>query len=136
MGPVNWPAVIVAAVLAFFARGLWYGPLFGRVGPEEVGASGLAARANPVRSFGLTLALLIVSAAMLGHMFARIGEGVLHTKPWLYFMMSGGLAVAFVVPALWISQIHRRESTRHTLTDAGYWVVAYLTMGLVFWALP
>ena len=72
---------------------------------------------------------------MMGHMFARVGAGDLGAKPWLYFMMSGGLALAFVVPALWISYSHMRISTRLALIDGGFWLVAYLAMGTVFWAL-
>ena len=66
-------------------------------------------------------------------MFARVGAGTLADKPWLYFMMSGGLALAFVIPALWISFSHIRVPTRVALIDAGYWLSAYLAMGGVFW---
>jgi len=135
MGPVNWLAVMLAAVLAFSVGGLWYGPLLGRAKLEEVGPGGLAARRNPGRTLGLTAALLLVSATMLGHMFARLPASDLGAKPWLYFMMSGGLAVAFVIPALWISYSHQRLSTRLALIDAGYWLVAYLAMGAAFWLL-
>ena len=68
----------------------------------------------------------------VGHFFARVGSDTLGAKPWLYFMMSGGLALAFVIPALWISFSHIRVPTRVALIDAGYWLAAYLTMGLVF----
>ena len=68
-------------------------------------------------------------------MFARLPAGDLAAKPWLYFMMAGGLAVAFVIPALWISYTHQRLSTRLALIDAGYWICAYLAMGAAFWAL-
>ena len=133
MGAIDWLAVVLAAALAFAVGGLWYGPLLGRAKLEEVGPGGLAARRNPARTLGLTAALLLVSATMLGHMFARI-DG-LDARPWLYFMMSGGLAVAFVIPALWISYTHQRLSTRLALIDAGYWIIAYLAMGAAFWLL-
>lgn len=135
MGPVNWLAVVVAAIVAFAVGGLWYGPLFGRAKLEEVGPGGLAARRNPARTLGLTAVLLLISAATLGHMFARLPAEDLAAKPWLYFMMAGGLAVAFVIPALWISYTHQLVSTRLALIDAGYWLVAYLAMGAAFWAL-
>ena len=83
----------------------------------------------------LTALLLLVTATMLGHMFARVGADTLAAKPWLYFMMSGGLAIAFVIPALWISFSHIRVPTRVALIDAGYWLAAYLGMGAVFYAL-
>jgi len=133
MGPVNWFAVIAAALAALMVSAVWYGPLFGRARLEEVGPGGLGVRANPARTVALSAVLLLVSASMMGHMFARVGGDTLSVKPWLYFMMSGGLAVAFVVPSLWISYTHQRISTRLALIDAGFWLVAYLAMGLTFW---
>lgn len=135
MGPMNWLAAVVAAVFAFAVGGLWYGPLFGRAKLEEVGPGGLAARSNPGRTLGITAVLLLVSATMMAHMFARIGSETLAAKPWLFFMMSGGLAAAFVIPALWISYTHQKLSTRLALIDAGYWLVSYLAMGAAFWLL-
>lgn len=133
MGPMNWLAAVLAAVFAFAVGGLWYGPLFGRAKLEEVGPGGLAARSNPGRTLGITAGLLLVSATMMAHMFARVGADTLTAKPWLYFMMAGGLAVAFVIPALWISYTHQRISTRLAMIDAGYWLISYLAMGAVFW---
>lgn len=135
MGPVNWLAVAVAALAAFAIGAIWYGPLFGRAKLEEVGPGGLAARRAPARTLGLTLVLLIITSSMMGHMFARVGDATLSVKPWLYFMMSGGLAIAFVIPALWISYTHQLASTRLALIDAGYWLIAYLGMGGTFWLL-
>ena len=50
-------------------------------------------------------------------------------------MMSGGLALAFFIPEMWISFSHIRVPTRVALIDAGYWLAAYLAMGLVFFVL-
>jgi hypothetical protein len=133
MGPVNWLAVVMAALAALVASGVWYGPLFGRARLEEVGPGGLGVRNAPGRTILLSVALLLVTASMMGHMFARVGQATLAVKPWLYFMMSGGLAIAFVIPSLWISYTHQRISTRLALIDAGYWLAAYLAMGLTFW---
>ena len=135
MGPVDWVAVVAAAIAAFALAALWYGPLFGRAKLEEVGPGGLAARSHPGRTMAITGAMLLLSSSMIGHMFARVGPETLGAKPWLYFMMAGGLALAFVVPALLVSYTHQRLSSRHTAIDAGYWQTAYLAMGAVFWAL-
>ncbi|WP_068073160.1 DUF1761 domain-containing protein [Novosphingobium lentum] len=132
MGPVNWLAVLAATLAAMAVSALWYGPLFGRAKLAEVGPGGLGARTSPARTWALTGVLLLVTATMMGHMFARVGPATLAVKPWLYFMMAGGLAGAFVIPALWISYTHQRISTRLALIDAGFWMVAYLAMGLVF----
>ena len=133
MGPVNWLAVGAAVVAALLASALWYGPLYGRARRDEVGPGGLGSRHAPGRTLAISAVLLSVSASMMGHMFARVGAETLSAKPWLYFMMSGGLAIAFVIPALWTSYAHQRISTRLALIDAGFWLFAYLSMGTVFW---
>ena len=132
MGPVNWFAVFVAAAAAGALAAVWFGPAFGRAKTRKVASGKIAVRSQPEVVLLVTGLLLLVTAAMLGHMFARVGAETLAAKPHLYFMMSGGLAVAFVVPALWISFSHIRVPTKVALIDAGYWVTAYLTLGLVF----
>ena len=133
MGPINWLAVGAAVMAALLASALWYGPLYGRARRDEVGPGGLGSRHAPGRTLAISAVLLSVSASMMGHMFARVGAETLSAKPWLYFMMSGGLAIAFVIPALWTSYAHQRISTRLALIDAGFWLFAYLSMGTVFW---
>ena len=135
MGPVDWFAVVLAAVFAFALGGAWYGPLFGRAKLAGVGPGGLAARSTPAKTMGITAALLLVSATMMGHMLARVGADTLSAKPWLYFMMSGGLALMFVIPALLTSYTHQKISTTVAMIDAGYWLTAYLAMGSAFWLL-
>ena len=135
MGPVNWIAVIAAAVAAGLLALAWFGPAFGRAKTRKVAGGRLMTKAPPERIAALSAVLLLVTATMLGHLFARVGADTLSAKPWLYFMMSGGLAIAFVIPALWISFSHIRVATRVALIDAGYWLAAYLTMGLVFFLL-
>ena len=110
MGPVNWLAVLLAAVVAAAVLWLvWRGPL---------------------RWF---YALQIVPAAMLGHALARIGPDKLAAKPQLYAMQAGGLALAIVIPALWIAGLRSGNSARQTWRDSAAFLAAYLAMGAVFW---
>jgi len=129
MGPVNWIAVILAANLAVAVGIVWYGPLF-RTGRPMLEGQGAAPR-----SYGLTVFVMLLAAAMMGHNFARIGPDTLQAKPWLYWMMSGGLALFFVAPALFLMLARHGVSTHERLVDGGYWIAAFLTMGTVFWAL-
>ena len=132
MGTVNWLAVLVATCAALGFAAVWYGPIHGRARLEEVGPGGLGQRTAPGQTVLLTIAALLISAAMIGHMFARVGPATLTAKPWLFFMMTGGIAGAFVVPALVVNYSNLRVSRRLALIDAGFWMLAYLTMGLVF----
>ena len=129
MGPVNWVAVILAAFLAVVLGIVWHGPLFRTGRPLLEGTDG------PAKSYLSTVVVMQLGAAMLGHNFARIGAGTLHAKPWLYFMMSGGVAAFFVIPALWLAYLRQGRDLRFRLIDCGYWLAAYLVMGATFWAL-
>ncbi len=90
------------------------------------------ARDSGWRSAAGSLLPLLVSSAMLGHNFARIGAETLAVKPWLYLMQSGGLALAFIAPALWITYGRRGLGAGKALLDGTAWLVAFLAMGLVF----
>lgn len=116
MGPVNWLAVVVAALAALAFGAVWHGPAARR--PAQVLLAG---------------ALLLLTAAMMGHMFARVGAATLAVKPWLYFMMSGGLALAFVAPALAIGEARAGATASQVARGAVFWIASYLLMGLVFW---
>ena len=133
MGEIDWLAAIIAPNLALAVGLVWYGPLFGGGRPlieaREPGAP------RPSRAFGLMIGALLVSSLMIAHNFARIGPERLNERPWLYLMMSGGLALAFVAPALFIGLGRHGVGLRDRLVDCGYWIAAYLAMGLVFLAL-
>lgn len=117
MGPVHWPSVLAAALVALALAPLWYGALF------------KAAPHPPL--IGLALALLI-PASLIGHNFARVGPTELAAKPWLYWMMSGGFALTMIAPALAITTAQRRLGVKAWAIDAGYWLAAFLLMGTVF----
>jgi hypothetical protein len=133
MGPVNWLAVILAANLAMAVGIVWYGPLFG--GGRPLLEAHLPDGTRQPKAWALVIGVMLVGAAMLGHMYARIGAEVLHAKPWLYFMQAGGLALMFVAPALYIGLARRGVAPRERWVDCGFWLAAYLAMGTVFWAL-
>ena len=113
MGTVDWIAVVGAGIAA--AAVLW---LFWR-GRLMLWGYGLA----------------IIPAAMLGHALARIGPDKLAAKPWLYAMQSGGLALAFVLPALWLLGLRSGAAKADMARDSAAFVLAYLAMGAVFWVM-
>jgi len=128
MGPVDWFGVLLAAMAVMAVAALWY-KAFGRQLAILAGPGGLEVRRKPFITIGATFLLVLMSSAMLGHMFARLSDP---SKWWLYPMMSGGVALWFVIPALWTNYIHQRTPRAIALIDAGFWLMAYLAMGLVF----
>ena len=114
MGQVNWLAVIVAAMLA-------------------VGVLWLVWRGKGAGRGNWMYLLQIVPAAMLGHSLARIGAEKLAAKPQLYALQSGGLALAIVIPALWMTHMRNGGNARDSWRDSAAFLIAYLAMGAVFW---
>jgi hypothetical protein len=115
MGPVNWIAVLLAAMVAAGIAWPWY-RLMGRRMPHA-----------------LRLIALFLPASLIGHNFARVGADMLTAKPWLYLMMSGGFALSVIIPAQVVSDGRHGIAWRETAVDAGYWLVSFLAMGGVFW---
>lgn len=114
MGPVNYPGVVLGALVA----ALWAWPWFRLWGERPPAARHLPA--------------WIVPAWLVGHNFARVGTAVLAAKPWLYWMMSGGWALMIVLPALWLAQARAGQGVRAWLVEGGYFLTAFLAMGTVF----
>lgn len=133
MEPVNWIAVVLAANLAVAVGIVWHGPLFRTGRPLLEGKAGDVS--GKTRSYGTVVLVMLIGALMLGHNFARLGTATLAAKPWLYAMQSGGIALAFVIPAIWLAQARLGADIRQRLIDSGFWLVAYLSMGATFWAL-
>jgi hypothetical protein len=129
MGPVNWLAVLLAAIVAVVIGIVWNGQPF-REGRQIV--PGKSERAG---NYAIVVVVFLVSSIMLGHNFARIGAQTLAAKPWLYFMQTGGVAIAFVIPAVWLTEVRSRIEPMRRVLDCAFWLVAYLAMGAVFWAL-
>lgn len=126
MGPVNWLAVVLAAALAVLLGVIWNGQ------PFQDGRSLSPRKSERAGNYGLVCFVFLISSVMLGHNFARIGAETLAAKPWLYFMQTGGVAIAFVLPAIWLTHVRYRAEPMRRAMDCLFWLVAYLAMGLVF----
>jgi uncharacterized protein DUF1761 len=126
---VHWLAIVVAAVSGFLVGGLWYGPIFGKAWQAARGLSDDAMKnANMPMIFGLTFLLNLFSAFILDHTLTTYGAPDLN----LSVMISGGVALGFIVPAIGVNYLFSRQSLRLFLIDAGYWLVIYAVMGVVF----
>lgn len=128
MANSNLLAILVAAAAGFLVGGLWYGPLFGKAWQHEIGLSDDDIKSSSMaKIFGLTFLFSILSAVFLGHLLAHFDTDFYRTM-----MISTGIALGFVAPAIGTNYLFGRKSGRLFAIDAGYWIVFYAAMGLAF----
>lgn len=128
MANANILAILIAAASGFLVGGIWYGPLFGKAWQRAIGLSDDELEsANMIKIFGITFLFSLLSAVFLGHLLAHFDTDFYRTM-----MISTGIALGFVVPAIGTNYLYGRKSGKLFAIDAGYWIVFYAAMGLVF----
>jgi hypothetical protein len=128
MANANLLAILAAAATGFLIGGLWYGPLFGKAWMAEHGFTEAQLRGgNMLRIYGLTSAFSVLSAVFLGHLLAFFDTNARAT-----LMISVGISLGYIIPAIGTNYLFSRKSGRLFAIDAGYWLVFYAAMGLVF----
>ena len=128
MANTNLLAILVAAASGFMVGGLWYGPLFGKAWQREIGLSDDEIKSgNMAKIFGITFLFSILSAVFLGHLLSHFDTDFQRTM-----MISIGIAIGFVAPAIGTNYLYGRKSGKLFAIDAGYWIAFYAAMGLVF----
>lgn len=129
MENANWLAIAIAALAGFLVGGIWYGPLFAKAWMKENGFTMESLQgSNMIQIYGTTFLLSLVSAFFVGHMLAH-APGADFSR---IMMMTTGIALGFIVPAIGTNYLFARKSLTLFFIDAGYWVVFYAVMGLVF----
>jgi hypothetical protein len=128
MANANILAILIAAASGFLVGGIWYGPLFGKAWQRAIGLSDDELKsANMIKIFGITFLFSLLSAVFLGHLLAHFDTDFYRTM-----MISTGIALGFVVPAIGTNYLYGRKSGKLFAIDAGYWIVFYAAMGLIF----
>ena len=116
---MNWLAVVVAT-LAFFAVGaIWYTALFAKLWQREVGLSDeqLTSGRNMMLIMGTCFLLEFIICLTVGHMF-----DFLEPNDRAKMMITIGLALGVIAPALGINYLYMRKSLKLWLIDVGHFV--------------
>jgi hypothetical protein len=129
MGHIHWHGVVLGAV-AFFAVGaLWYTVLFGKAWQAAVGLSEeqLKGGASMPLIFGTCFVLELLVSLTVGHLYA-----VTTPSDRAKLMISVGLAIGVMSPAIGICYLYMRKPLKLFLIDAGHFVVGMAALGGVF----
>ena len=127
---INWPAVIVAALSAFFVGGIWYSSaLFGNAWMVD---SNLTAdqikTGNKAKIFGFTALFSLIMSANLAAFLAT------PTTDTAWGAQAGFLAGIWTFCAIAIHSLFELNGWRYIFINGGYSVVSLTLMGAILGA--
>ncbi|MDB5195087.1 MAG: hypothetical protein JWO84_271 [Parcubacteria group bacterium] len=141
MVPVNYLAVLVAAIAAFVLGALWYGPFFGRAWMNTLGMNmdemKAKAKNDPsmqgkmMKGYAITALGSLLMAFVLAHALVFAG-----TYQHLTGVMAGLEAgiwnwLGFVAPVSITGVLWESKSWKWWFITAGYYLVALALMGVI-----
>lgn len=139
MVPINYLAVLGAAVVAIGLGFLWFGPLFGRqwmaslgISPEKMEAMKAEAMAKGMNK---TYALLALSTLVMSYVLAHaliFASSYLNTSGYSAGLQAGFWNwLGFVMPITLGSVLWDNKSWTYFAITSGYYLVALLVMGMI-----
>jgi len=136
MPPINYVAILAAAVAAWLAGAVWYGILgkqwlaaLGWTEADMMGPDGK--RRMPFGPMILSFVAALVMAFMLNGIMAHVGPFTVRSG-----IISAGLIwVGFVITSIAVNNAFQRRKVMLTMIDGGHWLLALVVQGAVLGAL-
>ncbi|MBL8015548.1 MAG: DUF1761 domain-containing protein [Candidatus Doudnabacteria bacterium] len=129
---INFVAVFVAALAAFFLGFFWYTIIFAKPWQKEIGMGVKPEGAQPP-SMGMMLGgsfvLEVLMALVLAYVLGKDADA-------MKGLITGGLiGLAMVGFAFGVNYLFEGKSLKHWLINAGYNTVVFAVMGLIIGAM-
>jgi hypothetical protein len=132
--PINYLAVLIAAIASMVVGSIWYGPLFGKPWMALMGITQEKMKAGK-KNMGQTYALAFVGALIMSYVLAH---SLIFASAYLKVSgMSAGLMagfwswLGFVLPLTLGSVLWEGKSWKLWLLNASHWLVDLLVMGAI-----
>ncbi|MGM0837884.1 MAG: DUF1761 domain-containing protein [Bacillota bacterium] len=122
---LNFIAILVAALSAFFIGGIWYSLLFGKLWMKLHGFTEEQLKKTAGKVFGGSFVLALIISFFLAMFIGPDSTGV-------FGLIAGFMAGAFfVAAALGITYLFERRPLVLFLLDGGYHIVTFSVMGYI-----
>jgi hypothetical protein len=136
MPPINYVAILAAAIAAWLAGAVWYGVLgrqwlaaLGWTEADMMGPDGK--RRMPVGPMILSFIAALIMAFMLSGLMAHVGPITVRSG-----IISGALVwLGFVITTIAVNNAFQRRKTMLAVIDGGHWLLALVVQGAVLGAL-
>lgn len=124
MHEVNYLAVLAAGIVPMVVGSLWYGPVFGKRWLElmETTEEEIAKGFNPLKTYGGSFLLALVTAWVLAQLLAGLGGGGAMVGVHVVLL----LVVGIVVPIAHQSVAFEKRKTGLAMLSVGYNLTALL----------
>lgn len=127
--PVNWLAVIIAAIIRMAVGTAWYSPaLFVKPWQALTGVTPESMRAGMGRAIGVDLAMSLVLALVLQQVVVALGATDLVSGALIGLLLGLGIVVATSLP-LWG---YENRPLKLIAINTGHNLVALVLMGALF----
>jgi hypothetical protein len=129
---INYLAVILAALAAFFLGFFWYTIIFAKPWQKEIGMGDQGGDVQPPNLGKLLIGSLVLEIMMAFALATFIGKDA----DWVMGLTKGAIVgVAFVGFAFGVNYLFEGKSLRHWLINAGYNAVVFAAMGAIIGAM-
>jgi hypothetical protein len=129
MPPINFLAVLVAAVAGWLVGAVWYGVL-GRQWMAALGRAEDTRRSIPVTPMIIAFIALIVMATMLAGLIGHLGPVNAERG-----VVSGVLVwFGFVITTIAVGNAFQQRKPMLTIIDGGHWLAVLVVQGAIIGA--
>jgi Protein of unknown function (DUF1761) len=135
MVPINYWAVLVAAVAQMILGALWYGPLFGKPWAKMMGFTAEKMKEAKAKGMGKSYAIMTIGALIMSWILAH---AIVFAGAYLVFYgVMAGIAtgflnwLGFVAPVTISSVLWEGKSWKLWSLNAGYYLVGLCLMGAI-----
>ena len=126
--PINWLALIVAAVVKFAIGAAWYAPqVFGKQWQAEIGMTQEQVRANMPRALVAEIITDLVLAFFLIYAVRYAGANTLLQGAFVGLLVWVGFVATLTIPQVY----YEKRSWRLWSINNGYLVVSLIVMGAI-----
>ena len=138
--PINYLAVLAAAVSSMVVGYIWYGPLFGKqwmaaVCPDPMQMEQMKAKMKAQGGMGKSYGLMFVGSLLMAYTLAHaLVFASTYLKAWGF---SAGLMagfwnwLGFIAPVLFSAVLWENKSMKAYVLNAGYYLVTLCVMGVI-----
>lgn len=133
--PVNYLAVIVAALISMAVGFLWYGPLFGKIWMKENGWNPEKLKGMKPPNMTKQYSIQFVGALFMSYVLA---SALLFASSYLGTSgISAGLMVGFwnwlgfIAPVTLVTVLYERKSWKLWFLNNSYYLVSLILMGIL-----